>query len=967
MTSEPNAPGPTKGAASEPPWVNAQPRHLVERFVLGPELGRGGMGRVHLGWDPMLRRMVAIKLLLGDDPELHLRLLREARNQAKIEHPNICRIHDLGMSEARPYIAMQLILGSSLSELRPELDHREIAELLADIAGAVHAAHKVGLIHRDLKPANILVTGRGLGRKPGSAEKDLLASGGIPRLGRLKPYVVDFGLARDLQALDQTLSWSVMGTPAFMSPEQARGEALGPATDIYSLGATLYAMLSGQPPFEGSTLAGLITQQSEHGARAVRRLDPKVPKDLETITLKCLETEPAKRYASAGALEEDLRRWLAGKPIVARPVGPAGRLVRWARRKPTLAATASAGLAATLLLAGWNLHTTRQASRREAAAQRFALEIRDAEHLLRIERMMPIHDIRPAEARLRRRMDEIRAMMATLGGIARGPGLYALGRGHLALRQYPVAIEVLDAAWSAGFQAPEVAYARALARLKLFEEKAIDFYGLMLRPEDLAKARTDLVLPALRHLRDAKGARVDHPDYGYALAAWGSDRFEEAENGFSESLSQAPWLAEAWVGRFRNRMRWKWSEATTPRQIAALGAELEPMLEEAERLAPSDDDPLVAHVRFKHSHFIRLSAINDRSERPLAEAMGLTEKARRIRPESTVLISLNQDVSIQRGFFQLGSGKDPGPMMREVARLVEAGLARSDWPRAQDRENVRLGLHHVWLIAAEADWRFGRDPRPAIAQAAAIRPHFAREDAHFVYVDLTQARHLIGLGLDPQPVFRSADRILHAPQTQLDAFHGSILGELYLEWAAWLHAQGRPADAKAAEAIAVLERGAREVPGFAYTYYTLAPLHALRARIALDQGKDPALHLQAAVAAAEKGLKANPRNAMIRLAAAQAHHAVGLARSARGEDPGPALDRVRDHLKQAETVNPKDFRIFLLRAETERLAAEAARTSGNDPSRHRELCRQAARQGLKAKPDEPRFRVFLGRPEPAAP
>ena len=115
MTSEPNAPGPTTGAASEPPWVNAQPRHLVERFVLGPELGRGGMGRVHLGWDPMLRRMVAIKLLLGDDPELHLRLLREARNQAKIEHPNICRIHDLGMSEARPYIAMQLVLGSSLS------------------------------------------------------------------------------------------------------------------------------------------------------------------------------------------------------------------------------------------------------------------------------------------------------------------------------------------------------------------------------------------------------------------------------------------------------------------------------------------------------------------------------------------------------------------------------------------------------------------------------------------------------------------------------------------------------------------------------------------------------------------------------------------------------------------------------------------------------------------------------------
>jgi serine/threonine-protein kinase len=340
---------------------------------------------------------------------MHLRLLREARSQARLEHPHICRIHDLGDQEGRPYIAMQLIEGKSLSDLRPELKFEETAALLADVAGAVHAAHRSGVIHRDLKPANILVEGDG------------------PR----HAYVVDFGLARDFQALDQTLSWAVLGTPAYMSPEQTRGEALGPATDIYSLGATLYAMLTGHPPFEGTTLAGLLTQQGRHGVRKVRRLNTDIPLDLETITLKCLEMAPSDRYPTALALEQDLRRFLAGEPILARPVGPLGRLLRWIRRKPALAGTAAAGLLATLLLGGWNYHSREQGRIREAAAQRFGMEIRDAEHLLRIERMMPLHDIRPAEARLRVRWRHPRER--TISRCLRGPGLYALGAGNCAV------------------------------------------------------------------------------------------------------------------------------------------------------------------------------------------------------------------------------------------------------------------------------------------------------------------------------------------------------------------------------------------------------------------------------------------------------------------------------------------------------------------------------------------------------
>ena len=285
-----------------PSWARSADCVAVDRYLLGPELGRGGMGRVHAAWDPVLKRVVALKLLLGHDPDLHLRLLREARTQAKLDHPGICRIHDLGHAEGRPYIAMQLVQGRSLVDLHPELDFRAMASVLAGVADAIHAAHQAGLIHRDLKPANILVETR-------------------PD-GSLHPFVVDFGLARDLTLQDQTLSWAVMGTPAFMSPEQTQGEALGPSTDIYSLGATLYALITGQPPYEGSTLAGLITNQSDCGVRAVRRLNAAVPRDLETITLKCLEREPARRYATARALAEDLpARWAQSAGCGAGPGG----------------------------------------------------------------------------------------------------------------------------------------------------------------------------------------------------------------------------------------------------------------------------------------------------------------------------------------------------------------------------------------------------------------------------------------------------------------------------------------------------------------------------------------------------------------------------------------------------------------------------------------------------------------------
>lgn len=612
-------PGLSPSSHVAPPWALDPACPVLDRYRLGPEIGHGGMGRVHRAWDPLLKRPVALKLISGSDPELQIRFLKEAQAQAKVQHPHICRIHEMGTFEGRSYIAMDLVQGRPLSEWRTELEPKAIAALMADVAEAIHAAHLAGLIHRDLKPTNILVE-----RLEG---------------GQLHATVVDFGLAQDYRALDQTLSWAILGTPAFMSPEQARGEALGPATDIYSLGATLYAMLGGQPPYEGVSMAGLLTQQATAAVRSLRKRVPGLPVDLDTLTLHALEAEPTKRYPTALALAQDLRRFVAGEPILARPVGPLGRLARWCRRKPTLAATLAASALLLGLLGAWNLHTQRQARLREQAAQRFGMEIRDAEHLLRMERMMPIHDIRPAEARMRARMEAIQRDLATLGAVAQGPGCYALARGHMALRDYVQALACLDRAWGSGFQAPEVAYAQGLVRLLQWQDQFGNFNAIGLRSRE---READLVGPAKAWLHRTQGTTVEAAPYVGGLLAMVEGRHDDADRLLMTVLEAAPWQYEAWMARgfsVFNRHQWAFNHGVQKpslKDLEPIYTQADICFAQAQKLAPSDETIYVERARFHAGVFLERSGRSDRSAHPLDRSEAFLDLARRVRPQGNL-------------------------------------------------------------------------------------------------------------------------------------------------------------------------------------------------------------------------------------------------------------------------------------------------------------------------------------------
>jgi WD40 repeat protein len=326
------------GPSSAAQVADASPRRIryFGDYEILREIARGGMGVVFQARQVSLNRIVALKMILAgqlaNDIDVK-RFYTEAEAAANLDHPGIVPIYEVGQHEGQHYFSMGFIEGQSLSHRLAEgpLPPRQAAELMMKVAEAIDYAHQRGVIHRDLKPANVLLDPKG------------------------NPRLTDFGLAKKIQG-DSGLTGSgqIMGTPSYMPPEQAGGNRgdVGPAADVYALGATLYALITGRPPFQAATAMDTVVQVISDDPVPPRRLNPAVERDLETICLKCMEKEPARRYASAQALADDLKRHLDGQPILARPVGPWERAWIWTRRHPAAAALiASTAVTALALVA----------------------------------------------------------------------------------------------------------------------------------------------------------------------------------------------------------------------------------------------------------------------------------------------------------------------------------------------------------------------------------------------------------------------------------------------------------------------------------------------------------------------------------------------------------------------------------------------------------------------------------------
>jgi tRNA A-37 threonylcarbamoyl transferase component Bud32 len=370
-----------------PPWQQTIPCAVevpgglpaLPGYEILAEVGRGGMGVVYKARQTTLNRLVAVKMIRQGElaqPDALARFRLEGELLARVQHPNVVQVHQVGVEQGHPFIIMEYVEGTSLQTWLRQ--HRptsgQAAQLVETLAEAMQAAHERGIIHRDLKPGNVVLAA-GQAFQPDLGEKPV-------RLESLTCKITDFGLAKNLTAPGQvTSTGAVVGTPSYMAPEQAQGDSarLSVRTDVYSLGAILYELLTGRAPFEGPTPLEILLQVVHVDPVALRRLQPSVPGDLETICLKCLAKEPNKRYASAADLAGDLRRWLTGEPIAARPVGRMERVVKWVQRRPVIA-----GLIAVIfmvMVAGTtiSLHFALRAHQQEMETTRYAQSLEQKE------------------------------------------------------------------------------------------------------------------------------------------------------------------------------------------------------------------------------------------------------------------------------------------------------------------------------------------------------------------------------------------------------------------------------------------------------------------------------------------------------------------------------------------------------------------------------------------------------------
>jgi serine/threonine-protein kinase len=897
------ADGPLTEPAGQPPPPDV-PAFLRgwRRYQIVGKLGAGGMGEVYRAWDPQLQRWVALKFLHHADPLRTARFQREAQSQARVDHPGVCRVYEVGEVEGQPYIAMQEIGGATLNRAARALPLEERVRLVARVAEAVHAAHKIGLIHRDLKPGNILVA---------------WAEDG------LHPYVVDFGLARDQRVTGITVSGSLSGTPGYMAPEQASGDdaALDRRADVYSLGAILYELIAGRLPLPASNLAEAIVKLLQEEPPPLRHLVPSLPADLETVVMKCLEKDPARRYDSAKALAGDLRRWLDGEPVEARRASFAYRWRKRVARHPRVAIAGAIAAALIVALAVAAMHARIEATARADAARRFGTAAKEMESLLRVAELAPAHDTGPERAAVRAAMARIEREMNGMGRGARGAGLYALGRGALALGQSEEALRHLQAAWQAGERGPEVSYALGQALGQQYFDRLQRLVAVKQANAD-APLRVELERrfrdPARAQLRRAAAASssaqpgLDAPELVEALLALYEGRYAAARAAAERAALARPWLYEA---RQLQGLAWR-----REGEDAADRGDLDAALAAYARAGEANARAMAvarsgapAHAEECSRQWAELRVL--RLRRPVVEADAAPAIAACER-------ALSLDARLPRAWGDLGRvltlvaedrmriGVDPSPMEARAHAALQRQLQLD--PGADDAW-AALGNVHDTMTR----WQLERgiDPRPELARAAeayraAIRlePRRAFNFNGLGNVRMLETRYQEAHGLPSELSRRQA---IAAYERALALWEGAATAHANLG-AAWTNtataeaAAGRDPRPALQRSLAAFRRGVAlnaSNPGylnnFGNVYLTLGEYQ-------LARGEDPNAALREAIARYEDALRLRAEYSLPQLNIAYAHRLEALARVRHGEDPGEALALAARAIDEARRVAPTD-------------------------------------------------------------
>ena len=982
-------PGQAEEAAAESPHTgdgfDVFPVTEWDRYQFIEFIGRGGMGDVFKARDLRLGRNVALKFLRRDEPELVKRFIREAQVQAKVDHDNLCPVYEVGEVEGHSYIAMQYVAGGSIKEIADLLDIRDKVGIMVDVADALQAAHQAGLIHRDIKPANILVE-----RNPD---------------GTWHPFVVDFGIARDMDSHDLTISGVVLGTPAFSSPEQVRGESsnLDRRTDVYGLGATLYWFLTGQSPYAGS-YPEIISGIAEREPEPPHRIDSGIPVDLETIVLKCLEREQDRRYPTAREVSEDLRRFLAGEPIEARRAGPLYKLGKLIRRHQGLVAAAIVVVAAFAVLGAVGLRSNLRARRQNIIAQRLTEQAKEIEGLARVSAMMPLHDRSPERAAIHERMMRIEEEMARVGAIGAGPGHYALGRGFLTLHDDENARRHLQRAVDEGYSSPGVSYALGLVLGRLYQRElrlARRIENEDLRGLRIEEIERELREPALAHLRSGSGTPTDAPAYAEALIAFYEGHLDEALGETRQAFIAEEWLYEAKrlegdillergaEGALRGEHsqalddledageafavaadiarsdpsihegecgRWILTLEITSRRGAPVQPAFDAAVDACARALLIDAELADVHERLSHLYWRWADLVNDRGGEPgpfLEMSVAAADRAIELDPESAAAFSTRGGALTVAALDALARGEDPRPTLEDAVASFESAIAIDPGSVLAHDD-----LGYAWERLARYEMSVGLDPRLSLDRAIAgfgraivLEPAYANAYNNSGIAMWRRALYEMRTNEDPEPgldeAVASFDAAIRRNPDYAYAFANRGLAGRYR--ALYRLESGGDPTPFLDQARSDLDHALDLNPKVFWAYPEMVAVEILAARWAMRKGNSPQANFMAAGIAAENALAANPQNAVAYQSAAEVWRWRAEWRLENGRSVRSEIIEGRRLVEESLARNPgltnarvTDAALLVIQAESE-----------SDPRTRRALARQAAEVLRRALADNP--------------